>query len=543
MQPLLKEEPMPFVRAPLFSVVVAGLFGTALSSAIAQDSVHVAWIRTYLGPDSATTPSAIALDRLGNIYVVGSTYSEGPTNWDFFTLKYSPDGTEEWVALYNRGADFGDNASTIAVDDSGNLYTAGSSGRAGGPYSDFTLVKYNTVGVQQWAAHYNGPDDFIDGIVDMVLDTESNVYVTGYSYNSGATTIKYNPQGEVQWIAIHEAGGIPMGIAIDDSNNTFVTGYIDNEVYSENSDYLTIKYNPEGEEQWAVTYNGAASEYLYDIPTDVVVDADGNIYVTGLSEASHYATTGATIKYGPTGTALWTRRLDASGVELAIDANGFLYFAGSSSAGLGEGGYVVVKYTSDGDTVWRATYDGGVVGGDYIQGIFVDGSGNVYVTGTSTADIATLKFDSSGEEIWVTPYGSGDAETAEGFAVSPSGEVIVAIGSYDGTHRLSLLIKYVEPQTEVLDEKEALDGFSLQQNYPNPFNPSTTIEYKLSRRAHVRLEVYNVLGERVSVLRDGAQDMGYHRVDLDGKDLPSGIYFYRLQAGNFAETKKLVLMR
>jgi hypothetical protein len=84
---------------------------------------------------------------------------------------------------------------------------------------------------------------------------------------------------------------------------------------------------------------------------------------------------------------------------------------------------------------------------------------------------------------------------------------------------------------------------SLEQNYPNPFNPSTTIDYSLPRKVQVRLEVFNVLGERVNVLREGIQEAGHHSVVFDAKTLPSGIYFYRLQAGGFVETKKLILTR
>ena len=93
--------------------------------------------------------------------------------------------------------------------------------------------------------------------------------------------------------------------------------------------------------------------------------------------------------------------------------------------------------------------------------------------------------------------------------------------------------------------------FTLHQNYPNPFNPSTTIDYALPRSAYVKLEVFNTLGERVSVLSNGLQDAGYHSAVFNAEGLPSGIYFYRLQArqttggqaGDFVETKKLILLK
>jgi hypothetical protein len=86
-------------------------------------------------------------------------------------------------------------------------------------------------------------------------------------------------------------------------------------------------------------------------------------------------------------------------------------------------------------------------------------------------------------------------------------------------------------------------SFALEQNYPNPFNPTTTIRYGLPARSHVKLTVFNTLGQQVSTLIQLEQDAGYHEVEFDGTGLPSGLYFYRVQAGDFVETRRLVLLR
>lgn len=86
-------------------------------------------------------------------------------------------------------------------------------------------------------------------------------------------------------------------------------------------------------------------------------------------------------------------------------------------------------------------------------------------------------------------------------------------------------------------------AFKLEQNYPNPFNPTTTIEYAVPRTAHVRLKVYNTLGEVVATLFDGTQSAGNYRATFDGTGLASGVYLYRLQSGDISLTRKLVLMR
>ena len=95
-----------------------------------------------------------------------------------------------------------------------------------------------------------------------------------------------------------------------------------------------------------------------------------------------------------------------------------------------------------------------------------------------------------------------------------------------------------------VDGEEPIPGtFILHQNYPNPFNPSTTIRYEIPVRSGVRLTVFDPLGQLVQILHDGPAEAGGHSVLFDAGNIPSGIYFYRLQAGSFTETRKLLLVR
>jgi hypothetical protein len=83
----------------------------------------------------------------------------------------------------------------------------------------------------------------------------------------------------------------------------------------------------------------------------------------------------------------------------------------------------------------------------------------------------------------------------------------------------------------------------LEQNFPNPFNPSTTIRYELSERSHVVLRVFSILGEEVWTLVDEVKDAGSMSTEFHAGGLASGVYIYRLQAGSFAQTRKMLLMR
>ena len=93
------------------------------------------------------------------------------------------------------------------------------------------------------------------------------------------------------------------------------------------------------------------------------------------------------------------------------------------------------------------------------------------------------------------------------------------------------------------DNTNELAGFNLDQNYPNPFNPSTTIKYQIPELSFVTLKVYDVLGNEIAILVNEEIPTGIYEVEFIATTLPSGVYFYRLQAGSFVETKKMVLMK
>jgi hypothetical protein len=107
-------------------------------------------------------------------------------------------------------------------------------------------------------------------------------------------------------------------------------------------------------------------------------------------------------------------------------------------------------------------------------------------------------------------------------------------------------VYYTEPvqvstTTDVEEQQPA--EFALEQNYPNPFNPSTTIRYSLPQRSQVTLSVFNTLGQEVAILANGEQEAGYHEIHFDASNLARGVYFYRIQAGDFVATRKLLLTK
>ncbi|RQW81948.1 MAG: T9SS C-terminal target domain-containing protein [Geobacter sp.] len=101
----------------------------------------------------------------------------------------------------------------------------------------------------------------------------------------------------------------------------------------------------------------------------------------------------------------------------------------------------------------------------------------------------------------------------------------------------------VQNPVGVDDEQIIADKFELMQNYPNPFNPSTKIQYAISNRQFVLLKIFNILGDEVAVLVNEEKEQGVYDITFNATGLSSGMYLYKLQAGSFVETKKMVLLR
>jgi hypothetical protein len=445
-------------RGAKFAIVALLLCSVVISAIRPAGTVQQAWLARYNGPaNSYDGAVAIVLDSSANVYVTGESV-DLETGVDYLTIKYNSSGQEQWVARYDGGP--GDAATAIAIDNSGNVYVTGQSWSADTSNYDYATVKYNADGQQQWVSRYDGPANDYDYPTGIAVDNSGNVYVTGESTglqgDLDCTTIKYDSRGQQEWVARYngESNDNDWGaaIALDKSGNVYVTG--GSALAGIFSQYVTIKYDPAGQQQWVAQYHGTGNGN--DSATALAIDSSGNVYVTGSSFNSDNNFDCVTIKYDPIGQETWLARydgpihLDDLAYAIAIDNSDNVAVAGAGAVSFNEFNYLTIRYNSAGQQQWVAQSDAG----GYAVSVATDNSGNTYITGTgglTTPDYATVKFDALGHEQWAAKYnGPGNgADNAHAIAVDTLGDVYVTGTSLtsQALNSDAVTIKYVEGAT------------------------------------------------------------------------------------------------
>ena len=478
------------------------------------------------GSDAAA--NSIAVDQKGNVYVTGYVQG-GLRGKDFCTIKYNSEGEQVWIRNFagmGNIEDSDDEGKGIAVDNSGFVIVTGNSEGSGTGYN-FCTVKYSEDGQMIWVRTFNGQAGSNDVVKGIKIDSKDNVIISGTS-----------------------------------------TGLVSNQ------DYCTVKYDADGNEQWHAEYNGAGGNLSVneDEVSDMETDASGNIYVTGYSYGASTDKDFLTIKYDSEGNVSWISRINNENVQkgpafldeakaIALDKDQNVYLTGITVSPAGNSDYYTVKLNAKGQKVWANSFNSSDFGfsQDEATDIATDGKGNVYVTGSvmklgferscgSNKDFATIKYSSDGNFKWVKEYnGTGRFEfsddIAKAIALDGKGGVLVMGESMgDGVDMDFCLIKYSE---HYIKEETSVNNneFRLNDNYPNPFNPVTKISFEIPVPSFVRLAVYDVSGREVALLENKFLQAGSHNYNWNATQFSSGAYFYRIQSGYYDQTRKMLLIK
>jgi outer membrane protein OmpA-like peptidoglycan-associated protein len=356
---------------------------TIITNIMISQTVNEEWVARYKENENDTNIiSGIVTDNFMNVYVTGSSENTTlNTKYDILTIKYNEKGETQWIARFNSSENGDDWSSGLCVDKTGNVYVTGSTSKENSG-SEYITIKYNTNGEQQWIARYSRDENSKNTARAIALDSSENIYVVGLSYienkRNEIVTIKYNSNGETlltlnfNGLEKNLKGALPFTIMIDGFQNIIIGMTIRS--LESDMDYGILKYNSKGILQWLTSYNGPYNGI--DAPEAMTCDKIGNVYITGSS--------------------------------VGIKPNGSPSYCD----------YATIKYSALGNEEWIARYNGKGDNQDIGESITTDNKGNVYVTGSSifstgdnkaehTFAITTIKYNSSGIEQWVRSYEGG----------------------------------------------------------------------------------------------------------------------------------------
>jgi photosystem II stability/assembly factor-like uncharacterized protein len=416
----------------------------------------------------------------------------------------------------------------------------------------------------QWIPQSSGTSRNLYGVFMNGADTGTVVGDSGtilHTTNGGATWSTQS-SGTTQWLT--------AVFFTDAHTGTAVGGGYDNM----SNRCAVILRTTDGGETWMTQSSGTAHQWLHgvyftDASTGTAVGLIGTVIRTtdggavwtsqpsgtgGDLRAVYFsdANTGVAVGSYPTtgngvivrttdgGTTWWDQPLDpAQGVTSFSGLQCLSFSDASRGTAVGSGG--IILRTKSGGAVWKYQQSGTSTY-SYLQSVcFTDTNTGTAVGGgydSFSNPFSIILRTTNGGEAWTTQSG-GTTHFLYGVCFTDFNK-----GTAVGEH--GTILRTTTGGVTWVDVEKKPGGpaeFTVSQNYPNPFNPTTTIRYELPGTSNVRLSIFDMLGREVTVLVDERNQPGVHEVQFNASGLSSGEYFYRLQAGAFIQTKKLLLIR
>jgi hypothetical protein len=451
--------------------------------------------------------SSVQETRDGGYILVGSSSSFGPGALDVYLIKTDSLGNDLWFKTYGRT--FDDWGYSVQETQDGGFIIAGGTFSTGSNTYDVYLIRTDSLGDSLWAKMFAGSSE---DWAYSVQETQDGGYILGgwtSSFGNGGEdvfVIKTDSAGNLLWMKTYGGSSDERGYSIQETQDGgfIITGWTNSFGAGQNDVYL-IRTGSSGDTLWTKTYGSLDYEYGFSVQET----QDGGHIIAG---RAFTLTSGSfdvyLIKTDSSGNALWTKNY--GGIEED---------RGTSVQQTQDGGYIV--------TGWTASY------------------------GQGLSDIYLLRTDSSGDTLWTRTFGDTAEERSSSVQETQGGGfIIVGRTSSIGAGGTDVYLIKTDGNGMVgIEEEKSEFGirnaeFGLKQNHPNPFHKLTAISYQLGDPSHTSLKVYDITGRLVETLVDKLQKPGVYQIPFTNNQLPaSGIYFYQLKSGDFAATKKLILLR
>jgi len=364
-------------------------------------------------------------------------------NWQF--------STAPWTQQF--GSVSLDQGNAITTDDANSIYTAGNTGGSlvslNNGLTDFFISKHTNNSVLTWSKQFGSGN--VDEVTDIAVDTNGNIYVSGFSYgdfsgssNSSADIIvlKLDASGSEIWRKQlgTSQDDVATAIYLDSNEDLIISGYsstgFDTHLSNGLHDVIVLKLSADGTLVWSQQFGSA----FKDIANDVTVDSADNIYVVGYSEGDIDGNTNNGFadlfitKLNSTSAIQWTRQLGTAAIEhanaVAVDSNDNIYLSGFTAGGLdgntalGSSDQFALKYDTTGTLQWSVQL--GTDKDDRAHSITIDNNDEVLISGytlgdmigtnNGESDITLIKLDQNGTQQWAQQYGTNESDI--GFAVS-----------------------------------------------------------------------------------------------------------------------------
>ena len=393
-------------------ICVTAIVVLALTTgAWAEDPYEVAW-KAQIGTGASEYGSSVAVDTWGNAFITGQTRGNlGGVNAggsDVYVSKFDSGGNELWTTQF--GTSDHDRGYSVAVDASGNAYITGyTKGDLGGSNVgsyDVFVSKLDSGGNDVWTSQFGTSGEDIGN--SLALDASGNVYISGQTLgdlggpNAGsydAFLSKLDSDGNEVWTSQFGTSAIDrsLSVAVDASGNAYTSGYTGGNLGGPNvgdKDAFLGKFDSAGNEVWTTQFGTSERDESWS----VAVDASGNSFIIGRTRGDLGGPNAGDYdvflgKFNSDGNEVWTTQIGTNaldwGQSVAVDAWGNAYITGYTKGDLvgpNAGGYdaFLSKFNSGGDEVWTTQF--GTNDHDWGDDVVLDASGNIYLVGDTTGD-------------------------------------------------------------------------------------------------------------------------------------------------------------